>query len=70
MLNLYWTRYWLTPVTDTQDKINLVTARAFITTTLSDACKFDGGFFGSFNRDILLEGKLIPDSIFAYLPSI
>ena len=66
MLNLYWTRYWLTPVTDTQDKINLVTARAFITTILSDACKFEGGFFGSFSKDIVLAGKLIPDSILSY----
>ena len=57
-------------MTDTQDKINLVTARAFITTILSDACKFDGGLLGSFNKDIFLAGKLIPDSIFAYLPSI
>ena len=46
------------------------TARAFITTTLSDACKFEGGLFGSFNKDILLEGKLIPDSILSYFPSI
>ena len=41
-----------------------------MTTILSDACKFEGGLFGSFNKDILLAGKLIPDSILLYFPSI
>ena len=76
LLNLYWTRYWLTPVTGTQVNNSFVTAKLFITTIISfgwpfwsEIFKFPGGSLGSFNSDIVLAGKLTPDSIFAYFPA-
>ena len=70
MLNLYCTRYWVTPLTETQERISLVTARALITAIISFAARLDGGSFGSFSNDMFLAVKLIPDSILLYLPSI
>ena len=58
------------PIEGFQLTIIFGTALPFITTIFSKAAKSAGGVAGAFNTETFLTGNVIPDSIFAYLPSI
>ena len=77
LLNLYWTKYCVTPVTGFQVNNIFETARAFTTTIISFdspnlfvTFKLDGGSTGWFKRETLRSGKVMLTSslsIVAYL---
>ena len=77
LLNLYWTRYCVTPVTGFQVNNIFEIAKAFTTTIISFdspklfvTFKLDGGSTGWFSRETLRAGKVILSftlSIVSYL---